>query len=271
MGTFNPEIAAQAMIPKDLLGQASSLHFSLHLASDSSEAALSEAAGGELHWAHRLPREESSSGALTSSLADRNWNEKIFRRCTVSYDAELFTLVPSGFFSAEKASELLSFSSGKSCRRVNHMALPEWDAVMIWEEPMDMATIPDVFPNARLMPSAYLVMKHCSTVIDRNTNTIALLRSGSLVNLFVFKQGMPVLVNAHQIHDDEDILYYASNAAMTLGIDFENCDILIYDRSIDVSLVNLLKHYNRNIKTMFSDSEGEVKAGFISHLHVLCA
>lgn len=271
MSAFSPETAAQALIPKELLGQASSLHFSLHLAADGTEAALSEAAGGELHWSHRYHIEAGSQTDLTTTLRDRNWNEKIFRRCTVSYDAEVFTLVPSGFFSADKAASLLSFSTSKTCTRVNYAEMPEWDAVLIWEEPAEVGAIPALFPNARLLPSAFLVMKHCNTVIDRNSNTIAMMRSGHLVNLFVFRQGLPVMLNAHHVHDDEDILYYASHAAMTLGIDFENCQLHLYDRQDDVSLLNLLKHYNRHVNIMFHEERTDVATGFISHLHVLCA
>lgn len=271
MRSFNPEIAAQAMIPKELLDQSSSLHFSLHLRKNGFEASISEAAGGELHWSSHVREESEASGNYTEHLNFRNWHEKIFRRCTVSYDTEIFTLIPSGFFESEKASEILSFSSGKICRRTNYIELPEWEAVLVWEEPEDVVDVLKYFPNARMLPTAFLILKYCSIVLDRKEDTIAIMRSGSLLNLFVFKQGQPIMLNAHQTNGDEDVLYYASHAAMTLGIDFENCQLHIYDQDQDITLLNLLGHYNRNLTSIFSENTSSIRTGIISQLHILCA
>jgi hypothetical protein len=109
MSTFNPEISARALIPKDLMGQASSLHLSMHLATDFVEAALAEAAGGEFHWTGIFPIESNQMSGKDALhfVTERNWSDKVFRKCSVSFDTSEICLVPRAFFEPDKAMELI--------------------------------------------------------------------------------------------------------------------------------------------------------------------
>ena len=100
MSSFSPEIAAHALMPKDLLSQASSMHFAMHLSPTYVEAALAEAAGGEFHWARsfRIDAGHQTEKDMVTFVNDRNWNERVFRKCTISYDVLKFWLVQAALF-----------------------------------------------------------------------------------------------------------------------------------------------------------------------------
>lgn len=274
MSSFSLEIAAHALIPKELLAEASSMHFALHLSTSYVEASLAEAAGGELHWARSFHPESTNQSVaeLMAFLKERNWSDRVFRRCTISYDVMRFSLVPLAFFSPEKARQMLEFNCGEVENEISSIELREFDAVLIHEIPSWTPALQSSFPNARLLPSAFLFLKHAGMIAEREGHSIMIYRDSTMMMLAAFNSRKLLICNAYPIHNDEDILYYASNAAMRLNIDFEHAPLHIYAHAKDNSLFGLLNHYNRKTVQVYPESElSASEASFISQLHILCA
>ncbi len=274
MSSFSPEIAAHALMPKDLLSQASSMHFAMHLSPTYVEAVLAEAAGGEFHWARsfRIEAGHQTEKDMVAFVNDRNWNERVFRKCTISYDVLKFCLVPAAFFNPESALNMLEFNCGKVDQGFSHIEMREFDAVLVHEVPTWLGVITHKFPNGRFFPSAYLFLKHAKTIAERDGHSMMIYQDGSMMMLCVFHSRKLLLANAYPIQNEEDILYYASNAAMRLNFDFEHVYLRIYSHTKDLSGLNLLGQYNRHCDLVFGDQDLQSpEASFISHLHILCA
>ncbi len=274
MSPFSPEIAAHALIPKDLLGQASSLHFAMHLGHHYVECVLAEAAGGDFHWTRAFKTETDSHHEhdVIKFVAARNWNERVFRKCTISFDIMKFSLVPAAFYNDENAAALLAFNCGEISNEVLSVEIREVDAFLIYEAPSWIHDLTRMFPNGRFFPAAYLFLKHACIVSAQESESLIISYAGSIMLLAIFKDGKPLLLNAYAVQNEEDVLYHASNAAMRLDVDFENVPLFIYSLSSDKALQNVLKHYNRQCTSMFeSDSSSGNEATFISYLHMLCA
>ena len=88
MSAFNPEIAARALMPKELLHEASSLHLCLHLSVGKMQVALAEASGRDFLWAEDFFFEtiKHTYADAVDFTTGRNWSEKVFRKCTLTYD-----------------------------------------------------------------------------------------------------------------------------------------------------------------------------------------
>jgi Protein of unknown function (DUF3822) len=272
MSAFSPEISARALIPKELLGQASSLHFSLQLHPEFVEVVLSEAAGGEIHWSQifNLETIKDDFANAVNFVNDRNWHEKVFRKCTISFDTSEFCVVPKAFFTPEKAEELLSFHTERKTNKVESVEIPEIDAVLIFGVPDWSSQVIATFPNAKFLPSAFLYLKYSKAISSASTDTINVFHSPSSVVLCVFREHKLSLLNAYKANNEEDVLYHTSNSAMRLGIDFENAMLNVFEFNKGESLVNLMKHYNKRVRHLFPTS-AEDKNSFYSNLLVLCA
>jgi hypothetical protein len=272
MSAFNPEISARAIIPKDLLGQASSLHLAIHINSEFVEASLSEAAGGEFHWSGIFPLETDHKNIreALAFVSERNWGERVFRKCTVSFETPEVCLVPAAFFKEEKASELLSFQCEMSSPAAEFIEFPELDAVMIYGLPAWSADICRKFPNARFFPLAALALRHAQSFAGSGPDVLGIYACAHQLSLIVFRNRKVHLINHFHVEGDEDILYHATNAAMRLGIDFENAHIHVASTSGSESLCNLLKHYNRRTTRMFTGETSD-QISYLSILHSLCA
>lgn len=272
MSAFNPEISARAIIPKDLLGQASSLHLAIHISTEFVEASLSEAAGGEFHWSGIFSLEAGHKNIqeAIAFVSERNWGDRVFRKCTVSFDTSEVCLVPGAFFSEEKAAELLSFQCEMSSPAAEFIEFPELDAVMIYGLPEWSADICRKFPNARFYPQAALALRHAQSFTGAGADVLGIYACANHLSLIIFRNRKVHLMNHFYIEGDEDILYHATNAAMRLGIDFENAYVYVAANSGSESLCNLLKHYNRKTSLIFPGETSD-QISYLSILHSLCA
>lgn len=273
MSAFNPEIAAKALMPRELLSEASSGHLCIHLSYGNIQVAVAEAAGRDIRWAEEFSIDSASSHFkdAVDFCAGRNWSEKIFRKCTLSYDTPLFTLVPAAFYDSKKQAELLKFHTGNASQASVALHLPEMDAYLVYEQEPHVRTLIKQFPNVRILPAAYLLIKHALLVAEKNESELHLVQLHQALLLAVIKDRKLMLINQFDAGNDEDALYHASNAALRLGIDFENAHLHVYQFPANETLVPLLKMYNRHVMRAFDDYKGKIKAAFPAHLHILCA
>ncbi len=272
MSAFNPEISARALIPKDLISQASALHFSLHIADDRVEAALSEASGGEFHWSGIFPLEYDykSLKHAVQFVAERNWGEHVFRKCSVSFETSEICVVPRAFFEPQRAGELLAFQCDVAPAAADYIEFPELAAVLIFGLPDWTSEICKKFPNARLYPLSALAMRHAQSTTQIDEDVLGIYVSTSQMVLTVFRNNKLHLVNTYHVIGAEDVLYHASNAALRLGIDFENASLKVASTWRSESLVNLLRHYNRRTVHLFMNESSD-HFSYLSMLHSICA
>lgn len=273
MSAFNPEIAARAIMPRELLLEASSGHLCIHLSYGNIQVAVAEAAGREIRWA-----EEFSTNVPSPHFKDvvdfcvgRNWSEKIFRKCTLTYDTPLFALVPAAFYDVKKQAELLQFHTGQEPHAATALHLPEMDAYLVYEQEPHVRTLIKQFPNVRIFPTAYLLIKHALLMAEKGESALHIVQLRHALLLAVIKDRKLMLINQFDASNDEDVLYHSSNAAMRLGIDFEHAHLHLYQFPANDTLEPLLKVYNNHLTHALADYKGKVKASFPAHLHILCA
>ena len=180
---------------------------------------------------------------------------------------------PVAFFESNKEKAMLEFSTGASHDEVAHLVLPELDAVIVYPAGPWVNAISQVFPNARIFPSAYLFAKYAWSQGERNIYSMYLYRIHGFLLLAVMEGKKLLLLNHYSVQNDEDILYHASNAAMRLNMDFENLMVMCFDHDDEKHSISLLRQYNHTASCGDFGVEAKpgIKPSFITHLHILCA
>jgi hypothetical protein len=275
MSGIGPEITTRALMPRDLLNQASSLHFAVHIGGNRVEATLADAASTEILWSEIFEM-GNSAHAFTESIdfiSSCNWSERVFRKSTLSFDSTAFTLVPGAFFEADKMQEVLLFNTGMTPENPGHILLNEAGAQIIFDRPSKLDEVTSKFPNLRIFPSAWVFGKYAAQNSDKNNSHIHLYVNGNYLLLAAYKSQRLMMLNRFEVNSSEDLLYYTANAAIRLDIDLENCYIRLFDYRTGAQNVELLKNYCKNAEFKVSPkvNHKSENSSVITQLHLICA
>lgn len=277
MSVFNPENLARALMPKEVLNTASSLHLALHLSSQSVQVMAVEADSGKIHWLetfsvdkeHALPFED-----VVRFVQARNWGTAVFRKTTLSYDTPDFTLAPVGFMVAGKEKELLLSDEDFE---VQVDAIDAAGAQLVARIPDAIMALKTSLPGVRFIPSASLFTQYTISQRLMSGNEFHVYTSPQYMLLTAYSKGEMKLVNHFGAQGNEDVLYHVANAAMRLGIDLEQSSLYLYGENTSTELQELLHTYTQHVhlwnapKAVSLDAGVNAAAIFPTLVHLLCA
>ncbi len=272
MSVFNPEIAARALMPKELLAEASSLHLCLHLGVADVMVAVVEASGHTVRWWQSFQPEvlHHTYRDAATFIAPRNWSERIFRKCTLSFDTAGFALVPTAFLQPGHEAQILHFQTGISAEQPASLPLPEMDAALLFEQDSHVRSLIKQLPNVRIFPTAYLWVKYALLSAEKDDTHFHIAHLGKEMLLTIVKNKKLMLLNRFEAQSAEDLLYYASHAALRLNMDFEKVDLRLYTWPLQEETAALLGNYNTRLTRAFMAEETSASMPFPIHLHMLC-
>ncbi|MFM9986634.1 MAG: DUF3822 family protein [Flavobacteriales bacterium] len=268
MTPYVPEIAARAKISKELLGQASMLHCCMHLNSDRVEISLADATTGQISWAEAFDIEPRVSGSweeVLNFIAERNWFEKVFRKCTLTFDTGEYTVVPTAFFEQGREAQLLQFHTGKEYLQAEVLSLTEYGAQFVFDIPQGIRALSGHFPNIRIFPAAWIMARYAWMQAPATGSNIFIWQTGNRMDLLFLQDRKLLLCRNDLVQSAEDILYHAANAAMRLGVDFENTPLFLYSLKDDSTTRNVFASYCKELKPVH---EGAVS--IITKMQISC-
>lgn len=266
MAVFNPELAARMKMPKELLDQASGLHFVMHFSERFVEAALFEASGTRCLWHVNT---ELPIGNAVDFVYQRNWHEQVFRKCTVSFDTLIYTAVPLAYYDSEQNSSYLKLQHGSLNASTSSIELAELDAVVCFEIPAWQGRLMSFIPNARIMPVAALLARYMRSIAPRQGQAIGLWVNENNMTLCCLNDRNLTLLMSNAVTAEEDVLYHLSNAAMRLELDLEHTNLELIHGNGFRALKSTLDKYIRKVNTPAVDkivNEGS----FMPQMHILC-
>jgi len=268
MAVFNPELAARMKMPKELLDEASGLHLAMHLGEQSVEAALFDAATFQCRW--HVFSEITDALDPAQYVYQRNWNEQVFRKCSLSFDCDRYALIPHTYFDANHCEEYIRLQHGSSASHVGNLELSEIDAVLCFELPAWQSYISTMIPNARLFPAAALLLRYARMHSPREGSAFYAWVTRQSLTLACMKDKLPSIISTNGITNEEDVLYHLSNTAMQLHVDLEKVPLEMLISAPGFGLNDLLEKYMLNLKTLPSSSLCS-DGSFIAQLHATCA
>jgi hypothetical protein len=265
MAVFNPELAAKMKMPKELLDEASSLHFVLHIGDGFVEAALFEASSGRCRW-HIISNE--FLGDPVEFVYQRNWHDHIFRKCTVSFDTEHYAVVPSAYFDEKQITAYLQLQHNLPVRNALFSEMTDLDAICCFDAPDWMPRLMSFIPNARIIPAAALLARYAAISANAEGFSIACWATNRQISMACLRQRKLQLLATHEVSAEEDAMYHIANASMRLGFELEQVQFELLVGQGMSELKPLLSKYVRQInENTSSDNQGS----FMPQLHVLCA
>lgn len=268
MTSFVPEIAARAKISGELLGQASSLHCCMHLHPAHVVIALADASGGQLVWTEQFELEPNPSDSWQGALSfvrDRNWFEKVFRKCTLTFDTGEYTTIPLAFFESGREAQLLKFHTGKDYQTADVLSLGEFGAQFVFSVPDEIRSITNLFPNVRIFPASWMLARYGWMNASALGASIFIWQTDSKMDMVVLQDRKLLLLRSDHVQSPEDMLYHTSNAALRLGIDLENTAISVFSLSGGKEAEQLFSGYCRSLKTA-----PETDTAVIIKMHLSC-
>lgn len=277
MSVFNPENLARAIMPKEVLNQASSLHLAVHLSQQSVQVMAVEADSGTIHWLETFPVDKEHAHPfedVVRFVQGRNWGTAVFRKTTLSYDTPDFTLAPDGFMVPGKEKELLL---SEEEFEVQIDAIEAAGAKLVARIPDALMQLKPILPGVRFIPTASLFTQYTISQRSVSGHEFHVYTSPQFMLLTAYSKGEMKLVNHFGAQGNEDVLYHVANAAMRLGIDLEQSTLYLYGENTSPALQELLHTYTQHVHPWTSPKaislpEGlEAAAVFPTLVHLLCA
>lgn len=271
MSVFDPEIAAQAILPKDIGVKSMSLHLAIHLHPEMVQVMVFDYESNQVLWIKRFDLEDTFDRSLNRAVefvSLRNWGDFVFRKTSISFDTPDFTLVPTGFLEDGKQEDLLRFSVGREPDNVEVFELPEISASVLYDLPLSVQRLAERFPNARFYPSVGFFLK--DTVKEKNDFHV-LVQDGYML-VVVFHDGEIKLTNHFGVQNEDDVLYHISNTAMRLDIHLASSKVKLYGTSANSNLQSLLEDYIEKVETWNDNAFNTEKSYefYSSYIHSQC-
>lgn len=279
MSVFNPETAARALFPHELMKETTALHFALHLSPHEVQVAAGNR-DGEIVWCERFAVESNHADPWRETrffLNERNWSQQIFRKSSISYDTSYFTLVPSGFISTGREGDILRFHHPQASLSPVSEQLADTGITLIYDFPEKIKSIADTFPGAYRTPVVSFFLRYCFLLKERTGNRyFVYVHSGKML-LAAFKEGAFQLCSAFDIQGHEDVLYHLANTAMRLNTDMAPAQITFIGNAVEKELISLVQTYTHGLKKWETPVSFQWKKDepaelfFPSLVHFLCA
>lgn len=242
----SPEQLAASSIPRHLIDDAGEMRFSLHLGKGNMGAAIVDVAEGKLQWFHyERFQADSDWSDMVQNLRFRNWKEATFRKISISFDCEACTLVPTGFYEASRADELLSVlyrnqASGEA--RTTDVSL--FAAKLLFRIPQELLELASWFQHARVYPSMHpLLARH----FEGTGKQAVLQHSGNYMLLRITEGKKLLFCNFFTVHHDEDVLYFLANTCMNLAIEMGGLQLFTEGIEAQSALMLQLSQYCKPI------------------------
>ncbi|MFN6380201.1 MAG: DUF3822 family protein [Flavobacteriales bacterium] len=279
MSVFNPDIAAKAMMPKELLAMASSLHLAIHIHDEMVQVLVYDFDAGEVLWVEFFEAEDQAQGDLQKSVDFvilKNWGEKVFRKVSVTFDYPDFTLTPQGFLIEGKEQELLAFATGRNPDCTEVQELSDLQVAIIYDLPLALQALASRFPNVKYYSSVSFFLQEASRRSAVSNDFHILVQKGFML-VAAFHDGEMKLTNHYGIQSNDDVLYHIANASMRLGIHMSAAQITLYGASATAELQALLSDYIHEVR--FWERPADLKSAhtlsdhqlYAALIHCLCA
>ena len=267
MSVFDPELAARMKMPKELLDRAGDLHFAMHIGDGYVHASLFDFVDSACLW--DVKSAVPAGLAVEKFIYQRNWLEGVYRRCTISFDCDQYTLVPRSLFDDNAVSDYLKLQHGSEESATECIEIPEAEVVLCYLLPQWKTEIIRFFPNARIMPLSAFITKAAAAKFQHQIQYIIAAVTPEHVTLACIRNKMLLLLCTQDAKTSDDVLYHLSNAAMRLEIDLENCAVELVASAGREELTTLLRHYVKEVKLVHRTEHTNCSA--YTQLHYLCA
>lgn len=191
---------------------------------------------------------------LVQFLNDNHLTHQSFHTIYINWIGNHFTLLPTSFYDADKARDLLEFNIGKNSDEV--ILTNEMEEIkLIYSLPVEIKnTLDKLFPNHNLKHIGYSTVKLFFNHFQlKNADLFLNIHKGQ-IEVAIKKDKKPMLYNVFNTLSDEDILYYLLFTIEQYNLNPLTLKVAIAANSETQSeLFTAIKKYIKNVEFAVSD------------------
>lgn len=207
-----------------------------------------------LNFREEIKTTEELCNQLTQFISEYDLHKGAYRSVFINWIGNHFTLIPSSFYDAEKAREMLEFNVGDiSSEQI--LTNDVNDIKFIYSVPGELKSLLDkTFPNHNFKHIGYSSLKLFFTHFQLKNADIFLNIHEGQTEVLIKKDKKPVLYNMFRTQSDEDILYFLMFSVEQFDLDPQNLRLFISaNRETTDNLFTTIKKYVRNVDQTVSD------------------
>jgi len=197
---------------------------------------------------------EELTNQFLQFISESELQKSNYKNVLVNWMGQHFTLIPSSFYDAEKAKEMLEFNVG-SLEGEQIFTNDVNDIKFIFSVPAELKNIIDrTFPNHNFKHIGYSSFKLFFTHFQLKAADIFLNIHEGQTEILIKKDKKPVLYNMFKTQSDEDILYYLMFSIEQFDLNPQTLKLFISaNRATTDPLFTAIKKYVKNVDYTVSD------------------
>jgi hypothetical protein len=209
---------------------------------------------------------------LPQALQNWGWTQPLFRKVTIGYSADSWTLVPAPFFQPD---QLQLWLADAPMQKVSFSKLPNEEAVLVYRNASWTEQLIQLFPQSQttVAPQYWLQL---TSPEENNTCLFAYIESDKLCIHYMVNHERKML-NQFDCRSAEDALYFIS-ACLQHHNGEENTPIVLMGQDAQNAMLELLSQYYTDVK-VWTPPLGLQMPSDIAHpeeyysilMHTLCA
>lgn len=187
-------------------------------------------------------------------INDNSFSKTNYKTILVNWIGNHFTLVPSSFYDADRAKEMLDFNVGGTEGELVFTNDVD-DIKLIYSVPAELKTAIDkIFPNHNFKHIGYSSMKLFFSHFQlKNADVFLNLHPGQ-TEVLIKKDKKPVLYNMFKTQNDEDVLYYLLFSIEQFDLNPLTLKLFISaNKETNSSLFTAVKKYIKHVDFTVSD------------------
>jgi hypothetical protein len=239
MPMLSTDYAHSMRLSPEWLAQADHLHLGIHVHSEGLFLGLFEMHSKQPIWMMDMP---ILSHQIAQALQQGQWVQPFFRKVTISFSAETWTVIPNSFFDPEQLSIWIEPTTNAM---LGHQSIPQENNILIHRHSKDIEHIAALYPQAQVNCSIKMWLQ-LSPPSEQSNVLFAWLEAEKLC-LQLIHQGQRILLNQFDAKSTEDVLYFIS-AALQQNAESQDLPIVLMGKGIGDDLIETLSHYYTDVQ-----------------------
>ncbi len=222
-------------VPEKWLKQSDQMHLALHIHGEGLQLALFDYQNRQPVHLFRLRIQPWEIPAL---ISQQGLNQHLFRKVSITYDSDSWTLVPELFF---EESKIELWMSDLPAHQMHHTMLTDERVILVDRHHQSMESIALLFPQASVKSWVHPWLQLTSPQHEKGEILFANLEAQK-INIHLIKGGKRLLANPFESRSWEDSLYFISAALQNFECS-EKTMVVVTGEDVSEELMESLKPY----------------------------
>lgn len=239
MPMLSTDYAHSMQLSPEWLNQADHLHLGIHIHSDGLMIGLFEVHSKQPIWLMDAPH---LSHNIAQTLQQGQWVQPFFRKVSISFSAESWTVIPQSFFQPNQLSVWIKETSNS---QLGYQNLQQESNVLIHRHSKDIEHIAALYPQAQVNCAIKMWLQLNTTLAY--TNVLSAWIEADKLCIELIQNHQRILLNQFEAKSVEDVLYFIS-ATLQQNTTSSDTEIVLMGQDVSEDLLETLSNYCEKVQ-----------------------